>query len=70
MSSFANRLKQLRKSHDITQVQLAEETNISQSLIAQYESGKKDPGLKIAIRIADYFGVTLDFISGRELGSK
>lgn len=62
---FARRLTQLRKSKGLTQQQLSEKLGTSRSNIANYESGDSvEPrdGMKRAI--ADYFGVTIDYLLG------
>lgn len=62
------RLVDLRKGHGLSQAQLAKELSVSPSTIAHYELGRRAPHLKIARRIAAYFGTSLDrleFASGR-----
>lgn len=49
-------LKQLRKAHDLTQEQLANEAGVSQSLIWKIENGERKPSVKVAKRIAAVLG--------------
>lgn len=64
MNEFGKRLKLLRERRDISYETLAEALNTTKSLLWRYENGKSDPGLKALIKLADYFGVTLDWLAG------
>ena len=55
-------LAALRAEKKMTQRELAKELNISSGTIGMYESGKTPP-LKKAIKIADYFSVSVESIS-------
>lgn len=56
-------LATLRAERNLTQRALAKELNIANSSIAMYETGERLPTLKIAIEIANYFGVSVESIS-------
>lgn len=58
-------LRNLREDHDLTQKQVGEILHISQRSYAHYESGTREIPLDILIRLADYYGVSLDYIVGR-----
>lgn len=60
--NLSNRLTQLRKSRDLTQHELADILNIGKSTIAMYETGKREPNSETLIVIAEYFGVTIDYL--------
>lgn len=60
-----NRLKQLRKEANLTQKDLADKLNISKGSIAMYETGKRSPDNEILSIIADFFGVSTDYLLGR-----
>lgn len=62
---FFQRLKQLRKSHRVTQEQLAAHVGISYSGYRRYESGERDMPLSIAVKLADLYGIALDELVGR-----
>ena len=63
--SFHERLVQLRKSHGLTQKQLASELQLSELAIQHYESQRRKPAFDILIALADYFDVSLDYLVGR-----
>lgn len=60
---FGSRLKRLRGTRSQTEV--AEAMGFKQSTYAMYENGKREPGFVNLSRIADYFGVTVDYLLGR-----
>ena len=61
---FKERLKELRLSKNLSQMQLAIETNISQSAIAKWELGKTEPTASAIITLAQYFNETTDYLLG------
>lgn len=62
---FSRRLTKLRKSKGLTQMQLAEKLGTSRSNLANYESGvSTEPRDSMKRAIADYFGVTIDYLLG------
>ena len=65
MNLFAKRLKELRKEKKLTQVQMAAVLEISGRNYQNYELGKYEPDVDGLIKIADYFGVSLDYLLGR-----
>lgn len=58
-------LKELRESKGITQIALAKQLGVVRSTICQYEKGNREPDTITLIKIADFFGVTTDFLLGR-----
>lgn len=56
------RLIMLREKAGLTQEELASRIGVTQSSIAYYESGKREPSTKTAIKIARYFGVSVEWI--------
>lgn len=66
MASFAQRLTLLRESKDLKKKDLALVLNVSPACISQYESGTYMPGHDILARIAQYFGVSVDFLLANE----
>lgn len=59
-------LKILRKKNRITQRNLADALHISQTSVSKYERGESEPDLEMVIKMADFFGVTIDeFVRGK-----
>lgn len=56
------RLKQLRKERNLTQKGLAENLYTSQTTIYRYECGQTQPDLQMLINIAQFFGVSVDYL--------
>lgn len=65
MSTFPCRLKELRKSKGETQKQVAEFLGLTERTFRQYEAGEVDPPSSKAIKLADHFDVSIDFLLGR-----
>lgn len=63
--NFGERLKQLRAVKNLTQKQLAIETETSERGIQNYEMGLRKPAFDVLIALADYFDVSLDYLVGR-----
>ena len=65
MSVFSERLIQLRKSKGISQIAFAKEIGVSPRTYQDYEYGAREPQVSIFVRIADFYGVSLDYLAGR-----
>lgn len=61
---FADRLKELRKEKNMTQVQLAEALGVSKGTIAMWEIGKREPNFETLNRLSDIFDKRIDYILG------
>lgn len=59
-----NRLKQLRNEKKIKQSTLSEEFHIARSVISDWENGKSEPSVKMAEKLAEYFGVSFSYFWG------
>lgn len=59
------RIRELREDHDLTQSQLAAMLNMKQPQYFRYEQGYRDIPTDILIALADYYGVSTDYILGR-----
>ena len=57
-----NRLKVLRAERDWSQADLAEKLEVSRQSVNAIETGKYDPSLPLAFRIADLFGLPIEAI--------
>lgn len=65
MKSKATIIKELREEKGISQVELSKKIGVSSSTIAMIESGAREGSLKNLKKIADYFGVTVDYLEGK-----
>lgn len=59
------RIKNLREDNDITQTDMAKALFISQRTYSYYESGGHNIPTEILVKIADYFGVSVDYLLNR-----
>lgn len=59
------RLKTLRKEQGETQVQVASAIDIVEQYYQKLEYGTNLPGLEIIWKLADHFGVSIDYLVGR-----
>lgn len=57
-----NRLEELRKKHNLTQEELADRMEVSRQSIHSLESGKYNPSILLAFKLARYFDVTIEDI--------
>ena len=62
---FSERLKEIRQSQKLTQKQVAAALNITERQYQRYEGGEQTTTLENLIALADYFGVSLDYLVGR-----
>ena len=61
---FGENFKKLRKSRNITQKELGAKIGLSKAVVSKYENGMGYPTYDVLIRIAQYFGVTTDYLLG------
>lgn len=66
MVDFSQRLKQLRKDKHLTQAQLARRIGVTASMVSSYETDIRLPSYEVLVRIADVFGVTVDYLLCRQ----
>lgn len=59
---LGERIAEQRKKLGLSQEELAEKLNISQKSISKYELGDRKPQYKVLVRMAEYFGVTVDYL--------
>lgn len=57
-----NRIAELRKENNMTLKQLAKELNIRDNTLSQYETGKRNPQMGLLQEIANFFGVSMEYI--------
>lgn len=70
MLNIGNRITELRKQKKWSQADLAKAVNASRDIIGKYERNENAPSIEMAQKIADVFGVTVDFLLGNSAFSK
>ncbi len=63
--ALAKNLKKLRQERKESQEEVAVELNISRSCLANYELGRRQPDYEMLIAMADYFHVSMDYLTSR-----
>lgn len=64
-ANFSSRIKDLRVSLGLTQVEFAEKIGTTQATLSSYENTDKTPSLDIVKNIADTFSISIDWLLGR-----
>lgn len=65
MSIFSDRLKAERTKANLTQEEVAKELGVTRPAYTQYETGKTQPSLETAAKLADLFKTSVDYLIGR-----
>ena len=66
-NKFGKILRELRQENGISQRALGDSLNMSNQTVSFWETGSREPDLDTLIKIADYFGVSVDYLLGRNL---
>lgn len=66
MGGKMTNLIKLRKGRGITQEEMGKKLNVSRVSYSRWESGESTPSLKDLLFLADFFGVSLDYLVGRK----
>ena len=66
--SFPGKLKRAREKTGFTQREVQPETGIHQSQIAKYETGRTEPDIEKLGILADFYGVSVDWLLGTRGG--
>lgn len=61
-----NKLRDLREDRDLTQEDVAKLIGIDQRTLSNYENGKTNPDSFVITKLADFYGVSADYLIGRE----
>lgn len=61
-TAYGERIKRLRTGRELTQEQLAEKINVSRTYIVKIENGLQIGSIEIAIELAMFFDVSMDFL--------
>ncbi len=68
MINFGEELKFQRTIRNKTLKQVEKDTGISNSNLSRWECGKVLPNINFCVILADYYGISLDELIGRDLG--
>lgn len=66
MNKFAERLKELREYHNLTQYELSKKVGISTACINRCQKSLRVPNIDSIITLCQYFGCSADYIIGLE----
>lgn len=64
---YYQRIRDLREDNDLSQQKVADHLEITRQQYQLYESGKREMPMHLFIRLADYYNVSLDYLTGRKL---
>ncbi len=67
MNNYGDELKFQRTKRNKTLLQVEQDTGISNANLSRWESGKVMPSIDFCVILADYYGITLDELIGREV---
>ena len=56
----------MREDADLTQAKLAEKLGMHKTTYTNYEQGKREPPFSFIIRLADFYGVSCDYLADRD----
>ncbi len=62
---YFKRLKDMREDRDLRQVDIAELLSIRQTVYSRYERGFQNIPVEYLIKLADFYGVSTDYLLGR-----
>lgn len=65
-NAFPAKLRVLREQRRLSRHALSELCGLSRNVIGMYERGEKAPSVDALVSLADYFGVSVDYLLGRE----
>ncbi|MGI5978619.1 MAG: helix-turn-helix domain-containing protein [Oscillospiraceae bacterium] len=68
MQIYQIRIKELRTDNDYTQEQIANYLGIKQTVYSRYETGKNDMKIEYLVKLANFYGVSADYILGLRKG--
>ena len=67
MKNYVSILKEIRLSQNKTLIEVEQATGISNANLSRWESGKVVPSIAFCEQLADYYGITLDELVGRNI---
>ena len=63
---LSTRIKELRIANNYSQVELAKALSVTKQSVSNWENNNIQPSVDLLIKIADFFGVSTDYMLGRE----
>ncbi len=67
---FGERIKELRKQKGLSQEELGQYFSISGPAVSKWESGNSEPDNVTLLKLSDFFGVSVDYILGKDNETK
>lgn len=64
--TVADNLKKIREERNLTKKELCEKAGLSERAYLTYEFGEREPKIGVICKLADFYGVTTDYLLGRE----
>ena len=65
MQILSARLLALRKEKKLTRQMVADSIGISQRTYQRYENAEREPTISVLVLLADFYGVSMDYLAGR-----
>lgn len=65
-NKFSENLRYLRTEKKIGQIELAHKLGVSKGIISMWENGLREPTMSSLIALAQFFGVSIDYLVGLE----
>lgn len=62
--TFYENLRNIREDRGYTQAQIAEVLETTRQYYSDYENGKRDIPIRVYIKLAKFYGVTIDYLAG------
>lgn len=59
------RIRELREDHDLTQLQVADYLNMSQTGYSKYETGENDIPTRVLIKLSELYKTNIDYLLGQ-----
>ena len=66
MSIFSERITELRYEKGLSQINFAKILNVTQSTVAKWERGEREPNFEMLVQLAKFFNVSTDYLLGLE----
>ena len=63
---FPDRLRELRREKGVSGKVAGDFCGVSASAVCRYEKGEREPDMQTIIKLSEYFGVTTDYLLGKE----